>query len=70
MSSKVKKNVKEYYGDVSKKYRTRLATIDDVSSIVQIYNEGIEDRIATLETKLKTYEEMNEWFKTEVISIR
>lgn len=29
---------------------------------MQIYNQGIEDRIATLETRLRTVDDMNEWF--------
>lgn len=40
----------------------RAATLDDVVSIRDIYNEGIEDRIATLEIETKSYEYMREWF--------
>lgn len=42
----------------------RLANINDIPQITGIYNEGIEDRIATLETRLRTKEEMVEWFNT------
>ncbi|WP_432666960.1 arsinothricin resistance N-acetyltransferase ArsN1 family A [Wukongibacter baidiensis] len=42
-------------------YSTRLATIEDIPSITTIYNQGIEDRIATLETRLRTTEDMNQW---------
>lgn len=38
------------------------ATLNDIPIITRIYNEGIEDRIATLETKLRTEEDMVEWF--------
>lgn len=43
-------------------YITRIANIEDISSITQIYNEGIKDRTATLETRLKTVDDMENWF--------
>ncbi|HBM74442.1 MAG TPA: GNAT family N-acetyltransferase [Clostridiaceae bacterium] len=43
-------------------YAVRLADLDDMPSVTEIYNQGIEDRIATLETKLRTVEDMNKWF--------
>ena len=39
----------------------RDATSDDASAIARIYNQGIEDRVATLETQLRTPEERAEW---------
>ncbi len=39
----------------------REATIEDASSICLIYNQGIEDRVATLETQLRTPEERAGW---------
>src|SRR5262245_21430018 len=39
----------------------RLATEDDVPAITRIYNEGIADRIATLETEERTEEERQTW---------
>ena len=39
----------------------RDATTDDAPAIARIYNQGIEDRLATLETKLRTPEERIEW---------
>jgi phosphinothricin acetyltransferase len=42
-------------------YMTRFATLHDVPAIREIYNQGIEDRIATLETRLRTDEDMHEW---------
>lgn len=39
----------------------REATIDDAPSISVIYNQGIEDRVATLETQLRTPQERAEW---------
>jgi phosphinothricin acetyltransferase len=35
----------------------RPATLEDADAICRIYNQGIEDRIATLETELRTPEE-------------
>lgn len=42
-------------------YFTRLAVESDIPSITTIYNQGIEDRIATLETEPKTIEERKKW---------
>jgi phosphinothricin acetyltransferase len=42
-------------------YRVRAATADDAAAICRIYNQGIEDRVATLETELRTPEERAAW---------
>ncbi len=42
-------------------YRLRLATGQDAATIALIYNQGIEDRLATLETELRTPEERRQW---------
>jgi L-amino acid N-acyltransferase YncA/DNA-binding transcriptional ArsR family regulator len=39
----------------------RDATAADAAAIARIYNQGIEDRVATLETQLRTPEERAEW---------
>ncbi len=39
----------------------RAATEADAATICHIYNQGIEDRIATLETELRTPEERRQW---------
>jgi phosphinothricin acetyltransferase len=39
----------------------RAATAADAAAICLIYNQGIEDRIATLETELRTPEERRQW---------
>jgi L-amino acid N-acyltransferase YncA len=39
----------------------RQATIADAEAICTIYNQGIEDRIATLETECRTLEERRQW---------
>jgi L-amino acid N-acyltransferase YncA len=41
----------------------RGAVIQDAPAIARIYNEGIEDRLATLETELRTSEERAAWLK-------
>ena len=41
---------------------TRMASIGDVEQITEIYNQGILDRLATLESNPKTVEEMQRWF--------
>ncbi|RJG22503.1 GNAT family N-acetyltransferase [Paenibacillus thiaminolyticus] len=40
----------------------RLAYDSDIPAILQIYNQGIEDRIATLETDLKDLGYMMNWY--------
>ncbi|QQZ59014.1 N-acetyltransferase [Paenibacillus sonchi] len=41
----------------------RQATLKDIESILRIYNQGIEDRIATLEMETKDFSYMKAWFK-------
>jgi len=41
--------------------RVRPATAGDADAICRIYNQGIEDRVATLETELRTPEERRRW---------
>ena len=41
--------------------RIRPATGDDAEAICRIYNQGIEDRVATLETERRTPEERRQW---------
>ncbi|GAX90344.1 N-acetyltransferase [Effusibacillus lacus] len=40
----------------------RKALLPDLESILRIYNQGITDRIATLETEEKDLNYMEEWF--------
>ena len=40
----------------------RLATAADAASIASIYNEGIEERVATFETRLRTAADVEAWF--------
>lgn len=40
----------------------RPATSPDAGAIARIYNEGIEDRVGTFETRLRTPENIATWF--------
>jgi len=40
----------------------RLATPDDAAQMAAIYNEGIEDRVATFETRHRSAEDVRGWF--------
>lgn len=40
----------------------RPAVLADVAAIAEIYNQGIEDRVATFETRLRTAEDIAGWF--------
>ena len=41
---------------------TRPAILADAAAIADIYNQGIEDRVATFETRLRTGRDVASWF--------
>ena len=41
---------------------TRAATLADAPAIARIYNDGIEDRVATFETRLRSADDIRKWF--------
>ncbi len=43
-------------------FEVRPASRDDVETIRQIYNEGVEDRVATLDREPKSPDEMAQWW--------
>ena len=43
-------------------YRARQATPDDADAIARIYNDGIIDRLGTFETRLRTPDDVRQWF--------
>ena len=43
-------------------FKTRLAELSDAVSLAAIYNEGIEDRVATFETRPRSEEDVRGWF--------
>jgi len=45
-------------------YRLRLASAADAEQICRIYNQGIEDRVATLETELRDADERRRWLSS------
>lgn len=45
-----------------RKVEIRPATAEDLDDILLIYNQGIEDRIATLETDSKDRDYIRQWF--------
>ncbi|HEY7458104.1 MAG TPA: arsinothricin resistance N-acetyltransferase ArsN1 family A [Xanthobacteraceae bacterium] len=47
----------------SPKYFARPARREDAAEIARIYNEGIEDRVATFETELRTERDVLRWFE-------
>jgi len=42
----------------------RVARSDDAQAICDIYNEGIEDGVATLETRLRSSDEQRAWLES------
>jgi phosphinothricin acetyltransferase len=42
--------------------RARVATQADAAAIASIYNQGIEDRVGTFETELRTAAAISSWF--------
>jgi L-amino acid N-acyltransferase YncA len=43
--------------------QVRNATFDDAGAIAEIYNQGIEDRVATYETEPRSEEEQQAWLR-------
>jgi len=41
--------------------KTRDAAVADASAIARIYNEGIDDRVATFETRHRTADDVVQW---------
>jgi L-amino acid N-acyltransferase YncA len=48
--------------DMPESYSVRRASPDDLDAIRSIYNEGIEDRLATLESEPKSPQEIAQWW--------
>ncbi len=42
--------------------KTRIASPDDAEAIAHIYNQGIEDRVATFETSRRSADDVRGWF--------
>ncbi len=42
--------------------QARSATVSDAAAIARIYNQGIEDRVATFETQLRSRADVAGWF--------
>ncbi len=42
----------------------RTATADDAAAIAEIYNQGIEDRVATYETRRRSAEDQQAWLQS------
>jgi phosphinothricin acetyltransferase len=47
---------------MSESLAVRRATISDLEAIRRIYNEGIEDRVATLDREPKSLDEIAQWW--------
>jgi L-amino acid N-acyltransferase YncA len=45
---------------------TRSARAADVAAIARIYNEGIDDRVATFETEPRTPDDIDAWLEEDV----
>jgi L-amino acid N-acyltransferase YncA len=42
--------------------KARLARLEDSAAMARIYNQGIEDRVATFETRVRTASDIEKWF--------
>jgi len=56
----MQENNETVYGEIL----IRFATINDIEQITEIYNQGIEDRIATMEAHTKSIDEEAHWFSS------
>ena len=43
-------------------YSARPATVDDAEAIARIYNQGIDDRVGTFETRPRSVDDIRAWF--------
>ena len=55
-------NGNEGAGNKGKSMRVRVAMVADAEAIATIYNQGIEDRVGTFETELRTASMVQSWF--------
>ena len=44
--------------------QVRIATLEDAAAIAEIYNQGIEDRVATYETNRRSAENQQAWLQS------
>ncbi|HEU5246359.1 MAG TPA: arsinothricin resistance N-acetyltransferase ArsN1 family A [Candidatus Udaeobacter sp.] len=44
--------------------QVRVAAVSDAAAIAEIYNQGIEDRVATYETEARSVEDQEAWLRT------
>lgn len=44
-------------------FSIRAADKKDINSIMEIFNQGIEDRVSTLESEMQTESDMKKWFE-------
>ena len=51
-------------GAKAKGVHIRTATLDDAAAIAEIYNQGIDDRVATYETKRRSAEDQRAWLRS------
>ncbi len=49
--------------------RVRAATSDDAPGICVVYNQGIEDRVATFETETRTTDDIAHWFDDDTCPV-
>jgi L-amino acid N-acyltransferase YncA len=42
----------------------RIASVEDAAAIAEIYNQGIEDRVATFETELRSADDQQAWLRS------
>jgi L-amino acid N-acyltransferase YncA len=49
---------------INQRVRVRAASEGDAAAIAEIYNQGIEDRVATYETTLRTAEDRRTWLRS------
>src|SRR4051794_11191413 len=50
-------------------FQTRRAGSADLEAIAAIYNQGIEDRVATFETELRRAEELRPWLQRRIPTV-
>jgi L-amino acid N-acyltransferase YncA len=54
---------REHKGGKANCVQVRNASVEDAAAIAEIYNQGIEDRVATYETERRSVEQQQAWLR-------
>jgi len=56
-------------GSIKKSLLVRIAEAGDAATIAEIFNQGVEDRVATFETRAATPEDAERWVSDDLVLV-